>query len=50
MGPSVRAALFGTITLMVRHAVRNKLLPLLITYCMYIVIEGVIVVGILLYS
>jgi uncharacterized protein with PQ loop repeat len=32
------------------YAIRNKLMPLLVTYCMYIVIEGVIVAGILIYS
>lgn len=31
------------------YAVRNKLLPLLIAYSLYLVTEGLIVVGILLY-
>lgn len=34
----------------IAYAVRNKLLPLIITYCMYLVIELVIVIGIIMYS
>lgn len=31
------------------YAARNKLLPLVIAYALYILIEGIIVIGILLY-
>ncbi|HSX17229.1 MAG TPA: PQ-loop domain-containing transporter [Patescibacteria group bacterium] len=32
------------------YAARNKLYPLVVTYCMYIFTEGIILVGILLYG
>lgn len=34
----------------IMYAVRNKLLPLIITYSLYAVLEALIVVGILLYA
>lgn len=32
------------------YAVRNKIMPLIVAYTLYLIIEGVIVMGILIYS
>ena len=34
----------------IMYAVRNKIMPLMVAYTLYLIIEGVIVFGILVYS